>query len=57
VLEVAIGRLPAAARAATAMDIQKAVWAAVRRWKFPKLKDADKPIAYVVFVPVSMSPQ
>ena len=56
-LEVAIGRLPAAARAATAMDIQKAVWAAVRRWKFPKLKDADKPIAYVVFVPVSMSPQ
>jgi TonB family protein len=45
------------AKSTAEKDIQQAVCAAVKQWKFPKLKDGDKPIAYVVFVPLSMSPQ
>jgi outer membrane biosynthesis protein TonB len=37
-------------------DIQNAACAAVKQWRFPKLKDADKPIAYVLFIPILMSP-
>lgn len=44
------------AKSTAGQDIQQAVCAAVRQWKFPKLKDADKPIAYVLFIPISMSP-
>jgi TonB family protein len=37
-------------------DIQQAACAAVKQWKFPKLKDADKPITYVLFILISMNP-
>lgn len=37
-------------------DIQQAACAAVKQWRFPKLKEAEKPISYVVFVPILMSP-
>ena len=44
------------AKSTAGKDIQQAVCAAVRQWKFPKLKDGERPIAYVLFIPLSMNP-
>lgn len=44
-------------RALADPDIQEAARAAVAQWRFPKLKEGKKPIAYIVFVPVAMRPE
>lgn len=44
------------AKSTGAGDIQQAACDAVKQWKFPKLKIDDKPIRYVLFVPVVMNP-
>lgn len=44
------------AKSTAGKDIQQAVCSAVKQWKFPKLKDGEKPIPYVLFVPMVMKP-
>jgi TonB family protein len=45
------------AKSTAGRDIQHAVRMAVAHWRFPKIKDRDAVISYVVFVPVTMRPQ
>ena len=40
-----------------APDIEQAARVAVAKWRFPKQKEADQVIKYVVFVPIQMTPQ
>ena len=45
------------AKSTGAIDLQRAVRVAVKKWKFPTLKVDDKPIEYVLFIPLTMCPK
>ena len=38
-------------------DIQQAACAAVKKWRFPKLKQGGQPVAYVLYVPIVLNSQ
>ena len=44
-------------RADAGIDIQEAAKKAVAKWRFPKKKEGDQAISYVVPVPISLSPR
>jgi TonB family protein len=45
------------AKASAQRDLQQAACDAIRQWRFPKLEDGGKPISYVLFIPMTLSPE